>query len=102
MVKLFNVLMTISILELQFQVVFVGKCIAIRSQKANKTLVLPVFTLSPCSKEVQSRSYQTLVHPQHEYAAETWNPYNISIADRLEHIQHAADSFIHHIDAQHP
>ena len=53
-------------------------------------------TLSPCSKEVKSRAYQALVRPQLEYAAEAWNPYNITTADRLEHTQRAAARFVHH------
>ena len=52
--------------------------------------------LSPCSKEVKSRAHRDLVWPQLEYAAEAWNPINITNADRLEHIKHAAARFIHH------
>ena len=66
------------------------------TQKANKTLGLLRRTPYPCSKEVKSRAYQTLVRPQIEYAAEAWNPYSITTADRLEHIQRAAARFVHH------
>ena len=38
-------------------------------------------------------AYQALVWPQLEYAAEAWNPCNLATADRLEHIEHAADLF---------
>ena len=45
---------------------------------------------------MKSRAYQTLVRPQLEYAAEAWNPYNITTANHLESIQRAAASFVHH------
>ena len=45
---------------------------------------------------MKSRAYQALVRPQLEYVAEAWNTYNINTADRLEHIQRAAASFVHH------
>ena len=64
--------------------------------KASKTPGLLCRTLSPCSKEVNSRAHQALVRPQLEYAAEAWNPYNITTADRLERIQRAAARFVHH------
>ena len=66
------------------------------TKKASKTLGLIRRTLSPCSKQVKSRAYQALVRPRLEYAAEAWNPYNITTADRLERIQRAAASFVHH------
>ena len=50
----------------------------------------------PMFKKVKSRGYQTLVRPHDEYAAEDWNPYNITTAVRLEHIQRAAACFVHH------
>ena len=40
------------------------------TQKANRTLGLLRRTLSPCTKEVKNRAYQTLVRPQLEYASE--------------------------------
>ena len=66
------------------------------TKKASKTLGLLRRTISPCSKEVKTRAHQALVRPQFEYAAEAWNPYNITTADRLERIQRAAASFVHH------
>ena len=66
------------------------------NKKANKTLRLLRSTLSPYYKEVKSRTYQTFVRPQLEYAAEAWNPYNITTSDRLEHIQCAAGRFVHY------
>ena len=45
---------------------------------------------------MKSRVDQVLVRPQLEYAAEAWNPYNITTADRLERIQRAAARFVHH------
>ena len=45
---------------------------------------------------MKSRAYQALVRPQLKYATEAWNPYNITTADCLEHIQLAAASFVHH------
>ena len=66
------------------------------SKEANKTLGLLRRTLSSCSKEVKSRVYQALIRPQLEYAAEAWNPYNITTTDRLEHIKRAVARFVHH------
>ena len=57
------------------------------ARKANKTFGLLRRTLSTCSKEVKSRAYLTMVRPHFEYVAEAWSPYNITTADRLEHIQ---------------
>ena len=64
------------------------------TKKASKTLGLLRRTLSPCAKEVKSRAYQTLVQSQLEYAAEAWNPHNITTADRLERMQRAAARFV--------
>ena len=66
------------------------------TKKASKTLGLLRHTLSPCSIEVKSRAHQAVVRPQLEYTTETWNPYNIATADRLEHIQRVAARFGHH------
>ena len=66
------------------------------TKKAFKTLGPLRRTLCPCSKKVKSRAYQTLVRPQVEFAAEAYIHYNITTADRLEHIKHAADRFVHH------
>ena len=66
------------------------------AKTASITLELLHRTLSPCSKEVKSRAYRALVRPQLEYAAEAWNPCNITTADRLERIQRAAARFVHH------
>ena len=70
------------------------------AKKASKTLGLLRRTLSPCSKEVKSSAYQALVRQQLECAAEAWSPYNLTTADRLEHIHRAAARFVHH-DNQH-
>ena len=66
------------------------------TKMVSKTLGLLRRTLSPCSKEVNSRAHQALVRPQLRYAAKAWNPYNITTADRLERIQRAAARFVHH------
>ena len=50
---------------------------------------------------MKRRAYQALVRPQLECAAEAWYPYNITTADRLERMQHAAARFVHH-DYRHP
>ena len=42
--------------------------------KANKTLGLLRRTLSPCSKEINTRAYQDLLRPQLVYGSEAWNP----------------------------
>ena len=90
-------LVIMSIIGSQFHTTFVGKSTYNKiTKKANRTLRLLHRTLSPCSKEVKSRAHQTLVRPQLEYAAEARDPYNITTADRLEHIQHSAACFVHH------
>ena len=66
------------------------------TKMASEALGLLRRILSPCYKEVKSRSYQTFVRPQFEYAAEAWNTYNVTTADRIEHIQHAAARFVHY------
>ena len=66
------------------------------TKKAGNTLGLLRHTLSPCSTQVKSRAHQALVRPQLEYAAEAWNPYNITTADRLERIQRVTARFVHH------
>ena len=49
---------------------------------------------------MKSTAYQALVRPQLEYAAETWNPYNITTADHLARIQRAAARYVHHDNRQ--
>ena len=49
---------------------------------------------------MKSRACLTLVQPHLLYAAETWNSYNITTADRLEHIHRAAACYINH-DCRH-
>ena len=62
--------------------------------KANKTLGLLRRTLSPCSNEVKSKAYMSLVRPQLEYGAEAWNPYTSGAAEGLERVQKTAARFV--------
>ena len=62
--------------------------------KANKTLGLLRRTLSPCSKEVKSKAYMSLVRPQLEYGAEAWNPYTSGAAEGVERVQKTAARFV--------
>ena len=61
--------------------------------KASRTLGLLHRTMSPCSQEVKSQAYSTLVRPQLEYASEVWNPSTITEINRIEQIQKAAARF---------
>jgi len=45
------------------------------STKANRTLGIVRRILKPCSTDVKSRAYISLVRPQLEYASAVWNPY---------------------------
>ena len=62
--------------------------------KANKTLGLLRRTQSPCSKEVKSKAYMSLVRSQLEYSAEAWNPYTSGAAEGLERVQKTAARFV--------
>ena len=64
-------------------------------KKANKTLGLLRRTLTPCSREVKQKAYESLVRPRLEYAAETWNPHTTSLVDKIEQVQRAAARFVH-------
>ena len=81
---------------LQFHTSFVGKNIATRSLKRQIKILVYYVALYLHAKGVKSRTYQTLVWQQVEYATKDWNPCNIATVDRLEHIQRAAANFIHH------
>ena len=64
-------------------------------QKASRTLGLLRRTLSPCKQEVKAKAYQTLIRPQLEYAAETWNPHTLDGVNCLEKIQRASARFVY-------
>ena len=64
-------------------------------KKANRTLGLLRRTLTPCTKDVKIKAYESLVRPRLEYASEAWNPHTTSTVDRLEQVQRAAARFIH-------
>ena len=64
------------------------------SAKASRTLGLLRRTLSPCSKRVKSRAYQTLVRPQLEYASEVWCPNTATQVKRIEQVQLSAARFV--------
>ena len=63
--------------------------------KASRTLGMLRRTLSPCSKEVKSRAYLSLVRPQLEYSEEAWNPHTQKDIYRLEQVQRQAARFVH-------
>ena len=64
-------------------------------QKASRMLGLLHCTLSPCKQEVKAKAYQTLIRPQLEYAAETWNPHTLDGVNCLEKIQRASARFVY-------
>ena len=64
------------------------------TQKAGRTLGLIRRTLSPCSKDVKSMAYKSLVRPKLEYGSAAWNPYTKTATDRLEQIKKTAARFV--------
>lgn len=64
-------------------------------KKANRTLGLLRRTLTPCTKEVKAKAYESLVRPRLEYASEAWNPSSQKMVNRLEQVQRAAARFVH-------
>ena len=63
-------------------------------QKPNWTIGLLRRTLTPCSRAVKQKAYESLVRPRLEYAAEAWNPYTTTLVDKLDHVQRAAARFV--------
>ncbi|XP_072043010.1 uncharacterized protein [Amphiura filiformis] len=63
--------------------------------KASRTLGMLRRTLSPCSKEVKTRAYLSLVRPQLEYGSEAWNPCTKTDINRIEQVQRQAARFVH-------
>ena len=51
-------------------------------------------TLSPCSQNVKSIAYKSLVRPHHEYASEIWSLYTMKCTKKIEQIQRNSCRFI--------
>ncbi|XP_072032845.1 uncharacterized protein [Amphiura filiformis] len=64
------------------------------TKKAKSHLGFARRTLSPCNQGVKARAYQALMRPQLDYAAEAWNPYTITVVNRIEQVQRAAARFV--------
>ena len=60
------------------------------ANKANRTLEIIRRMLKPCSAEVKSRAYKTLVRPQLEYASSAWSPYYENGVNKLEQVRRNA------------
>ena len=69
-------------------------CQSIR-HKASRTLGLLRRTLSPCTRDVKSRAYTSLVRPQSEYASAAWNPHSVTVTKMLEQVQRTAARFVY-------
>jgi hypothetical protein len=65
------------------------------TRKASQTLGLLRRSLSPCSKQVKAKAYETLVRPKVEYASEVWNPNTAQDIEKVEKIQRNAARFVH-------
>ena len=59
--------------------------------KATKTLGFLRRNLALAPRHTKEVAYKTLVHPQLEYAAPIWHPYNETQTAKLEKVQKTAD-----------
>ena len=62
--------------------------------KATRVLNVIRRTLHPCSTEVKTRAYLSLVRPRLEYAASAWNPHTQVDVTNLERVQRNAARFV--------
>ena len=63
------------------------------TKRANLTTAFLRWNLSSCSKDVKAQCYKSLVHPQPEYAATTWDPYTKTNSAKVEAVQKWAARF---------
>ena len=63
------------------------------TKRANQTTAFLRRNLSSCSKDVKVHCYKSLVHPQLEYAATTWDPYTKTNSAKVEAVQRWAARF---------
>ena len=64
-----------------------GQHVAEISSKATKTLGFLRSNLALTPRHTKEVAYQTLVHPQLEYAAPIWHPYNETETKKVEKVQ---------------
>ena len=64
------------------------------ANKSNKVLGIIRRTLTPCSKPVKKRAYETLVRPKVEYASEAWIPPTDQDVNKVEQVQKNAARFV--------
>ena len=62
-------------------------------KRANQTTAFLRRNLSRCSKDVKAQCYKSLVRPQLEYAATTWDPYTKTNSAKVEAVQRRAARF---------
>ena len=63
------------------------------TKMANQTTAFLRRNLSSCSKDVKAQCYKSLVRPQLEYAATTWDPYTKTNSVKVEAVQRRAARF---------
>ena len=63
------------------------------TKRANQTTAFLRRNLSSCSKDVKAQCYKSLVRPQLEYAATTWDPYTKTNSAKVEAVQRRAARF---------
>ena len=63
------------------------------TKRANQTTAFLRRNLSSCSKDVKAQCYKSLVRPQLEYAATTWDPYTKTNSAKVEAVQRQATRF---------
>ena len=63
------------------------------TKRANQTTAFLRRNLSSCSKDVKAQCYKSLVRPQLEYAATTWDPYTKTNSAKVEAVKRRAARF---------
>ena len=62
--------------------------------KASKTLGLLKRNLKMCPQNVRLQAYKGLVRPGLEYASAAWDPFQITLQDKIEQVQKRSARFI--------
>ena len=63
-------------------------------KKANGTLHFLVRNFKHCSPDIKLKCYLSLVHPILEFASIIWSPYQLTLINKIELVQHRSARFI--------
>ena len=61
--------------------------------KANRVLGAVRRNLHPCTTDIKSTAYKSLVRPHLEYSGTVWDPYTVDLINKLEAVQRRAARF---------